>query len=157
MLEATGIRANTLTLSEKVKDRLLDHPDIIDRLKYGQTPGSAVVATMADLARLFELDRILVSSAVENTAAQGAAAEHSFIAGRHALLTHSAPAPGLMVPSAGYTFSWNGYMGATGLGHRIKTFRMESLASDRVEIEMAFAMKRVAADLGVFFNNIVAS
>ena len=61
-----------------------------------------------------------------------------------------------MTPSAGYSFSWNGYLGAGPDGNRVKQFRMENLASDRVELEIAFDMKLVAADLGYFFNGIVA-
>ena len=61
-----------------------------------------------------------------------------------------------MTPSAGYTFSWVGHMGAGNEGGRIKQFRMEHLAADRVEIEMAWATKVVAADLGFFFGSIVA-
>jgi len=52
--------------------------------------------------------------------------------------------------------SWKGYLGASNDGMRVKRFRMEELASDRVEIEMAYSHKLVASDLGVFFNNCVA-
>jgi hypothetical protein len=58
-----------------------------------------------------------------------------------------------MIPSAGYTFSWNGWMGASQLGHRIKRFRMEHLEADRVEVQMAFDHKIVAPDVGYFFEN----
>jgi hypothetical protein len=60
-----------------------------------------------------------------------------------------------MTPSAGYIFDWAGFTGGGQQGQRIKTFRMEQLASDRVEIEAAFDMKRVASDLGVFFNDVL--
>jgi hypothetical protein len=61
-----------------------------------------------------------------------------------------------MTPTAGYTFSWNGLLGASAMGGRIKKFRMENLSSDRVEIEMAFDQKLVSADLGYFWDTIVA-
>lgn len=156
ILQSTGFEPNVLTLGRSVFDALLDHPDIIDRIKYGQTPGSPAAADRDSLTRLFGVERIEVSNAIENTAKEGQAAAHSFIGGKHALLTYSAPAPGLMTPSAGYTFSWTGHMGAGNEGGRIKQFRMEPLASDRVEIEMAFDCKLVAADLGFFFGGIVA-
>ena len=156
ILESTGFEPNVLTLGRPVYDALVDHPDIIDRIKYGQTPGSAAVAGRDSLARLFEVERIEVSNAIENAAKEGQTASHAFIAGKAALLTYSAPAPGLMTPSAGYTFSWTGHMGAGNEGGRIKQFRMEPLASDRVEIEMAWATKLVAADLGAFIASAVA-
>ncbi len=66
--------------------------------------------------------------------------------------------PGLMAPSAGYTFNWTGLIGSTGgAGVRIKTFRMEQLASDRVEIDAAFDMHVVSPDCGFFFNNVLSA
>ena len=156
VLESTGFEPNKLVLGKKVYDVLLDHPDIIDRLKYGQTAGSPAMANREKLAQLFEIDEILVSKAISNTAIEGAANAHSFIIGKHALLCYAAPAPGLMTPSAGYTFSWTGYLGAGAEGTRIKQFRMENLESDRVEIQMAMTCKLIAADLGFFANAIVS-
>jgi hypothetical protein len=156
VLESTGFIPNKLTMGRAVYDTLLDHPDIIDRLKYGQTSGAPAMANRNTLATLFEVDEILVSDAIVNTGKEGAANAHSFILGKHALLVYAPPAPGLMTPSAGYTFSWNGYMGASAEGTRIKQFRMEQLEADRVEIQMAMVCKQVAADLGYFWSGIVA-
>lgn len=156
VLEDTGFEPNTLVIGKRVYDALVDHPDIIDRIKYGQTPGAPAMTTLMALMALFELDRIFVMKAIENTAAEGQTNVHSFIGGKHALLCYSAPNPGLMTPSAGYTFSWTGFLGAGAEGNRIKRFRIEAIESDRVEIQMAFDQKKVAADLGYFFSGIVA-
>jgi hypothetical protein len=59
-----------------------------------------------------------------------------------------------MTPSAGYTFTWNGYLGASETGSRIKVIRADLLESDRVEIDMAYDQKLVSADLGYFFGAI---
>lgn len=154
--ESTGFEPNTLVLGRAVVDALLDHPDIVDRVKYGQTPGNAADVSMRDLENLFKVERILVSNAVVNTAKEGQTAAHSFIAGKHALLCYSTPTPGLMTPTAGYTFGWTGLMGAGVEGNRIRTFRMEQLQADRVEIDFCFDMKLVAADLGYFWDGVVA-
>lgn len=156
ILESTGFEPNKLVLGRAVYDALLDHPDIIDRIKYGQTPGAPAQAGKDSLARLFEVDEILVMNAIENTAAEGQSATHGFIGGKRALLTYSTSSPGLMTPTAGYTFSWNGFLGAGSEGNRIRSFRLEQIKSDRVEIEMAFALKLVSADLGFFWDTIVA-
>jgi hypothetical protein len=145
-----------LVLGKAVYDILIDHPDIIDRVKYGQTNGGPAVAGIESLMRLLELERIFVMKAIENTAAEGQTASHDFIGGKAALLCYAAPSPGIMTPTAGYTFSWNGYLGAGAEGNRIKRFRIERLESDRVEIQMAFDLKLVAADLGYFFTSIIA-
>lgn len=153
--ESTGFRPNKLVLGRAVFDALLDHPDIVGRVDRGQTTGTAMVMRQ-NLASLFELDEILVMDAIQNTAKEGAAASHSFIGGKKALLCYAAPAPGIMTPSAGYTFSWTGYLGAGAQGQRISRFRMDHLKADRVEIEMAYTQKLIAAELGYFFNTIVA-
>lgn len=154
--ESTGFEPNKLVIGRAVFDALLDHPDIIDRIKYGQTPGSPAMAGNDVLARLFNVDELLVMNAVENTAKEGQTASHSFIGGKSALLCYSTPAPGLMTPTAGYTFSWTGLMGAGSEGNRIRSFRMENIGADRVEIDMCFDMKLVSADLGRFWTSIVA-
>lgn len=155
--ESTGFKPNKLVLGRAVFDALLDHPDIIDRVKYGQAGvGQPAMANADILARLFEVDELLVMDAIENTAVEGRNASHSFIGGKKALLTYSTPSPGLMTPTAGYTFSWTGLLGAGAEGNRIRSFRMEQIKSDRVEIEMSFAMKLVSADLGFFWDSIVA-
>lgn len=154
--KSTGFEPNTLVIGREVYDKLVDHPDFIDRMKYGQTPGRPAMANLQAMAQILELDRILVMNAIENTANEGQTASHSFIGGKHALLCYAAPSPGIMTPTAGYTFSWTGYMGAGSEGNRITTFRMEFLRSDRVEIEMAWSCKLVSADLGVFFYTVVA-
>lgn len=152
---ATGFRPNVMTCSRGVFDRILDHPDIVGRLDAGQTPGGPAMVNKGRLAALFEIDEILVMDAIQNTANKGATNAHSFIGGDHALLSYRPPNPGLMTPSAGYTFSWTGQTGATVAGSRIKRFRMEPEGSDRVEIEMAFDQKLVSADLGYFFADIL--
>jgi hypothetical protein len=61
-----------------------------------------------------------------------------------------------MVPSAGYTFVWTGYNGSGSYGQRMSSFRMDPIRSDRFEIELAFASKKVADDLGTFAFEVVA-
>jgi len=155
ILQSTGFLPNTLVMGHEVFAALLDHPDIIDRLKYGQTPGSPAMAGRDSLAALFGVERLFVMRSIENTAVEGAAAAHSFIGGKHALLCYSAPQPGLMTPSAGYTFQWNGMAGG-GEGVRVKRMRMENLESDRIELQMAFDQKLIASDLGFMWSDIVA-
>lgn len=168
VLRDTGLNPNTLVLGKKVYDILVDHPAIIDRVKYGQTAGNPAMAGLIALSQLFEIPFIYVMEAIENTAAEKATDfvhppgatyfAHDFIGSPiSALLCYSAPSPGLMTPTAGYTFSWTGHIGAGTEGARIKRFRMEHLSSDRVEIEMAFDQKLVAADLGYFFEDVVAA
>jgi len=159
MMESTGYMPNTLVISQRVEDALLDHPDVIDRIKYSGGVGNQnpAMTTTQTLAQLFGLDRILVMRAIQNTAAEGDTAAHSFIGGKSALLTYVAPTPGLMTPSAGYTFTWSGYQGAANeFGISITRRDVEIIKTTEIEAEMAFTHKLVASDLGVFFSTIVA-
>lgn len=152
---STGFRPNKLVLARDVWDTLADHPDLVARINQGQTTGVAKVM-LETLANLLELDEVLVMDAVKTTSAEGQTLTTAFIGSKAALLLYVPPNPGIMTPAAGYTFSWNGYLGASTMGMRIKRFRMEQLASDRVEIEQAFAQKLVSADLGKFFASAIA-
>lgn len=150
--EATGYRPNTLVLGARVWHTLIDHADFIDRIKYSER---ALVTTNL-LAQVLEIEDVIVTNVVHNTAVEGATLDMEFMAGKHALLLYRTPNAGLMTPSAGYTFAWNGYLGASAVGSRIKRFRLEEIASERIEGEMAFAHKIVADDLGTFFADAVA-
>lgn len=151
ILKKTGYLPNTMVVGIEVHEALKKHPLILERYKY--TSSDSISEGM--LARLFEVDRYFVAKAVYDTANELAAANMSFVFGKNALLCYAAPAPGLMVPSAGYTFVWRALTGLNNLGTTLANFRMQELKSDRIEIEMAFDLKKVAADLGYFFSVIV--
>jgi hypothetical protein len=152
ILGATGMEANTLVLGYEVFRQLKNHPDLVDRIKY--TSSNTITEDM--LARMFDLDRVLVAKAVKATNNEGAAEAYSFAYGKAAALYHVASAPGLLTPSAGYTFSWTGVSGGVGSTIGVSSFRMESLKAERVEAEMAFDNKVIGSDLGYFWNTIVA-
>ena len=158
MMEATGYMPNTMVASRRVIDALVDHPDIVDRIKYSGGVGNQNPAVTSEqaLSQLFGIPRILVMDGIENTAAEGDAESSAFIGGKNALLTYSAPPPGLMTPSAGYTFSWQGYLNQTNaFGVATSRRYRDELKTTEVEGEMAFDHKLVADELGVFFKDVV--
>ena len=152
--ESTGHEPNVAVISKQVYNVLVDHDDIIGRLDRGQTTGPAMAMREA-LAAIFEVDEVLVMSGVYNSADEGADDDFDFIGGKHMLLLYRPPTPGIMVPSAGYTFNWTGYAASVMDGVEIKRFRMEELESDRVEGKMAWDQKLVGTDLGGFFKDII--
>lgn len=158
ILQNTGYEPNVLVMSWPVYQALRKHPLIIDRVKYTQ-PGGIMAEDMTPqlLARAFDVDEVLVSKAVYNTAAEGAAGTYSFIVGKSALLCYRAPAAGLWQPTAGYTMAWQGFTGLNNIGVRILQIPMPWLGASmvRTEAEMAFDMVLVSKDLGYFFSGIV--
>lgn len=156
VLALTGREPNRLICSVDVWHGLMDNDQIIDRLSGGATTQNPAMGMMENIARILELEEILVAKGIQNSAQEGATESTDFILGKHALLLYTPPSPGLMIPSAGYTFVWSGLMGAGANGTRIKRFRMESLESDRIEGQSAYVHKQVSADLGAFFLNAVS-
>lgn len=152
MLNNTGFLPNTMVMGYEVFRQLRHHPDIVDRVKYT----SAENVTEDILARYFGVDRILVARAIRNTGAEGAANSFSNIAGKNAALYYVAPTPGLLTPSAGYTFAWRGVSDGMGANIGITRFRMPELRADRIEAQMAWDNKVIASDLGYFFSACVA-
>ena len=152
MQRQTGMSPNTMVVGPSVLLALRNHAAILDRIKYTQRG----IVTTDLLASLFDVDTILVTNAVQNTAQKGQTLNMSFLADKSILLCYAAPNPGLMQPSAGYIFTWTGLLGAGAYGTRIKRFRLERIESDRIEGEMAFAMKVVAPQLGVYFSAVTA-
>lgn len=152
MKKKTGFRPNKLVLAEDVWTKLQDNEDFLDRIAYTQRK----IVSEELLASVLGIEEVLVAGAVENTAKEGATLSMDWVYTKDALLVYSAPRPSIQKPSAGYTFSWTGYLGASRNGLRIKRLRMDPINSDRIEGEMAYDQKQVAADLGVFFNNCIA-
>ena len=153
VLQKTGYEPNTFVLGYKVFQTLKNHPLLVDRYKYTQ---AGAIVTEDLLAQLFGVERVLVAKAVVNSGKEGANSQsYDFTVGSQALLCYTAPNPGLMTPSAGYTFMWTGVSGGLGTTVGVSRFRMEELKADRVEGEIAFDNKVVASDLGFFWTSII--
>jgi hypothetical protein len=150
----TGQRANVLVLNRKGWTALKNHPDILDRVKAGGTNASPAQITREAVAGLMELDKIVVTSAVYNSAQEGETANVSWIAGDHALLAFATTSPSMFSPSAGYIFRWTGLPGQAGGGQTISTYRDEARKCDRHEIEAAWDCKAVAPLMGAFFSEV---
>ena len=149
MKAATGRDPNKLLLGRDVFDIMKRHSDVRDMVKYV----SSEVTTAQLLARLFEVDEVLVMNGIYDSAAYGASASMDFIGGKHALLYYAPRTPSLEEPSAGYRFTWNGY-GEGGYG--VKNFALSKQSSRRVEAHSYRDMKLVATDLGYFLESVVA-
>ena len=156
ILQNTGFMPNTLLLTWPVYQALRKNPLVIDRIKY-TNPAFAGTITPQLLAQSFAVDRVVVSRAVYNSAAENLTASMAFVGGKNALLCYVASSPGLMVATAGYTFGWSGFTGLNNLGVRVAQIPMNwlGLGTIRNECEMAFDMQIVGSDLGFFWSNIV--
>jgi hypothetical protein len=152
VLTNTGYVPNTVIMSYKVFSALMDNADIVDRIKY-----TSVESVSEDLlARLFNVDRVLIMAGTYNTAANGATAAYSQIGDKDVLVCYTPANPGLMQPSAGYTMVWNGVSSGMGTSSAISRFRLEAEKADRIEIEAAWDTKIVSSALGYFLSNVTS-
>jgi hypothetical protein len=155
----TGFKPNICVLGADVMKVLKQHPDIIDRIKYTQKGivSEDLIATLFDVDELYTSYATVASGPqIPDAKDQDAAATYDFITNSKGVLFAYAPSgPSLLTPSAGYTFTWKGYLGGNSQGIKVKRFRMEHITSDRVEAEATYDMKVVAKDLGVFLSDTV--
>lgn len=152
--ERTGYMPNTLVLGADVKRALRSHPDISDRIKYTQVG----IADDGILASLFEVENVITARSVYTTSNEGATNAFDFIADQDAMwLGYIEPNPTVDSPTAIAMFTWTGLIpGQTNqLGGVIERGRDDRAHSDYFQGRMAWDMKKVSADLGVFFDNVV--
>ena len=158
-LASGGFRPNVMVVTRDVRDTLVHHPDILARLNGGATVSDTALVTDAKLAEIFEVSRFLVSDAIENTGAAGLDENNAFINTKKAALYYSPAAPGLMVPAAGYNFTWSTLDNSSGYGVEIRSYTGEYLAIEGIAEElhavMAYDMKVVGTEMGVFFKDII--
>lgn len=151
---ATGLDPNVLAIGRQVWDVLKNHADVLARITGGSNNGNPALVTRQTVAALFELEDIVVLQAVHNTAAENATMTGAFIAGKHGLLMHRNKNAGRKGATAIKTFTWQrpktDASGIAILKSQIDIHRR------LVEVESNFTHKVVAADLGVFFNGLVA-
>ena len=153
----TGYIPNKLVLGANVYEALRNHDEILGRIVFTQRG----IVTTDILAALFDVEEIVVGWAVRNIAnkipGDPTNEDTDFLLGNHALLAYAPARPGLKQPTAGYTFAWTGLLGAGAYGNRIVRIQMPQLGigTERIEGEMAFDLRVVAAELGYFFQGAV--
>ena len=91
---------NVLVIGKEVYDKLVDHPDILDRIKYTKLG----VATEDLLARLFDVDKVIVAAAGYNSAVEGQSDSMTYIWGKNVWLLYVTPKPGIKQVSFAYFF-----------------------------------------------------
>jgi hypothetical protein len=150
----------TMVMGREVRDQLINHPTIINRLNGGATPTNTALVTDAKLAEIFGVKQMLIMDAVQNTAAEGLTEALSFIGGKSVAFYWTPPAAGKMVASAGYTFVWDGLEKASGYGLTINSYSGDWLAREgiakEIEVNMAYDHKVIGTELGSFIATVIA-
>lgn len=157
ILGGTGFLPTDLYLAFQTYQKLVRHPDVIDLIKYGASAGNPAIANEEALAKIFGVERVIVSKAMYATNAENATAAYSLMASKTAMLLYCPPSPGLFTPSSFYTFMWTGV--SYGLGKTIGAYEIAmpwfGLTTVRLEAQIAFVNKIVGPTLGAFWSSAV--
>ena len=151
VLTNTGQMPNTMIVGFAVHQALQRHPLVREQFKYT----SAESINEAMLARFFEVDRYLVSKAANITSAENATVVGALVAGKSALICYIPSSPGLMTPSAMYTFAWRGLVGGSN-GLRVLNIPMPWKHGNKIEVQQAIKHVITGSDLGYFYASAVA-
>jgi len=151
--KSTGFMPNTFLIGGEAWDKLRTHPDIIELVKYTQ---NAISLSPALVAQALGIDKLVIADGIYATNVEGDTGAYDQIVGGNGLLLYVNPRPAKRRPSAGYTFAWTGYGGQNAYGVTVGRFYIQQIKANRVEGEMAFDMKVVGSDLGLFMNGLVS-
>ena len=95
-------KPNTLILGKQVYDMLCEHPQVIDRVKYSQLG----VVTAELLARVFQVEQVLVGEAGYNSAVEGQTDSLSYVWGKDAIVAYCNPKVSLKMVTLVVTFTY---------------------------------------------------
>jgi len=138
-------KPNTLILGKQVFDMLCDHPDIVERVKYS----ALGVVTAELLARVFQVEKVLVGEAGKNSAVEGQTDSLAYVWGKHAVVAYIAPKVGLKTLTLGITFTYKTRM--------VKRWRDEDREGTYVRIgQDNYVQKLVAVGCGYLIYNAIA-
>ena len=150
---ACGNHANVLVADSNAIRRLMNHTQIIARIVGGATPGQPGVVSLANLAAVLMVDRIVPSFALQNAAVQGQTASLSRIWGENAFLAYVNTSNDVRDISLGRTFVWN--QPGSADGWLAQTWRDDERKSDVVQLDYSYVYKITDETAAYKFTDIL--
>lgn len=164
----SGFAFNKAIIPLTVIRHLSEHPDFIDRVKYGGNNGRPAQVDMSAIADLLGIGEIIVpgqdGGGVVNLAEEGDTDNIGWIWGNDVWLGYTPDTPSMEMPSAGYHFAWNGAQGegpqpfqgpSNDDGLFIRRYTENRPAAYFVESRYYTVPKVTAAGLGFLFKDAV--
>lgn len=165
-LRSGGRKWNKGAITLDVYAALREHPAVLDRVKYSGNNNAPAKVTLEALASLMEVDRLQIMQSVVNLGADGVedadgnpVVNNQFMAGGKLMLNYVEDSVGLMAPVAGATFVHSEYIPmGQDRGPAIRRYRpQDGRKGEYVEAELSVDTKLVSPDLGVLFNDALAT
>jgi hypothetical protein len=151
IMSAVQMMPNTLVLPYEVYQQVRLHPKVTDKVKY-----VTIGVLGADLlARLFEVERVLVPKAFQNVAAKGQTPSLQYVWGKDAFLCYVPPKPALKQVTLAYTFFWTVAPGSVN-GRIVEVWRDPNRKADLIRVQKYYDQKIIAAGACYIWKNAVA-
>jgi hypothetical protein len=145
----SGVKANTLILGPEVFGHLRVNAKIIARHQYV----SAGAVTSSDLAAIFDVDQVLIPTAIQ----EAAAGTRTFVFGKNAILCYVNPNVTLRSLSFMKTFMWVGAPGTVnGVAVEIGRAAGVSRKADEVAVHKYYDPKIVTVKCAYLIKNAIA-
>ncbi len=146
-------RPNVICMGEIVWDRLADHPDLLERVKYSGSAERPAMVSRNMLAQLLEFDKVVVASALKVTSAEGASSEtRADIIDDDLLMIFRPQRASRKMPAAGYNFNW---APSGGGAQFIRRYEETVERQTVIEAHAYFDYNVVAADAGLLLTDAV--
>lgn len=143
----SGKTPNVVAINLPTFNAAKEHTSIVDRLKY--TSADSVSESL--LARLFNVNEVLVGRGIRNTAEEGLADSLSWIWTDVAFVAYVERNPGLKKVSALYTIS----QAESGNPYYVKRWREEELEGDYIEVDTKYQHKVISSACAYLIVNTV--
>ena len=144
---ATGKKPNTLIIAHNAYIQLLDHPDIVDRIKYTNLADKDAVKRA--LARIFDLEQVMVGDAQYNNSAEGGTAALAEIWDKVAIVAYIEKRPTLKSRSLGFTYQMKSPRMVDG-------WRDEDRRGDYIRVMDKFDQQLIDVNCGYLIKSCVA-
>lgn len=148
VIQRSGKKPNTAVVDFRTFQACKEHISVVDRVKY--TSSDSVTPNM--LAKLFNIQKLLVASGIRNTGEEGLTDSMGYIWTDACFVGYVEPSPGLKKPSTFYTFfSKNGF----GNPFTVGRYRDDERDGDWVQVKSLFDINTVATDTAYLIVNTI--
>lgn len=151
-VEGCFVRANTLVFGRDAWLIFRQLPEVLDAVKsstrHDDTPGG--LATKMEIAKLFEVDKVLVGRARYNSARPGKAANYEFLWGKKMAALHVVPGAGIKTITFGKSFMQRTRHTQTSLDAK-----RGAEGAEYMKVGYNCDEKIVAPDLGLLLDQVV--
>ena len=144
VISKTGTLPNTMVIAQTTWKTLRNHPDVLERVKYGGFKN----VTPQLFSDIVDIPKILIGRSVYNTALEGATDSMSYVWGDFLWVGFVPPNPGLMIPAAGYCFQWG--------NREVSRYREDQEHQDVIEVQWATDECISCSDAGAIMSDCVS-